>query len=231
MRTVWPGGRLARRASLRSGSSSENTSSSSSPAAPGESVITWWRGRRGPAPVTAARPGRRGSGREATDAQVHVVAVRAHGGHAAAEVVGARRPAPPARPAARPVGQVGGGHLGGPVGHARRRWRRAPGPGGRAGLARLGAARPPPRAGVPHVEGEGGVSSSRPPSLEQGVALLEDLVDLAAQGVVAGVRGRRGRRPGSAGAPPVHPSRARGRRRKLRHPRVHAQRPADRVRG
>ncbi len=44
--------------------------------------------------------------------------------------------------------------------------------------------------GVPHVEGEGGALVEAPATpLEQGVPLLEDLVDLGAQGVIAGMGG------------------------------------------
>ena len=167
VRSAWPAGSPASSARARSGSSSENTSSRRrTGAVPRRSVASWWAARRRArasdrcspweAWVRAGRPPMR---------EVQVVAVRPHGGHPPAEVVGAG-------------GQQGVGQ------------RAVPGRAGRrASTAHLGrrpggrSARSPPGAsslgqrlsgrdqglagggqpGVPHVEG-GGHLGLRPPA-------------------------------------------------------------------
>ena len=101
MRRVWAARKAASRASLRPGSSSENTSSSSStgglPAAAGDHLVGGQPQGQGQRPLLAL--GGVGPSRQAGDGQVDVVAVRADQADAAAELVAAGRDERAARPA------------------------------------------------------------------------------------------------------------------------------------
>src|SRR3546814_8377653 len=111
-----------------------------------------------------------------------LVAVRADRRDAAAHVVGARRGEGLGQAERPPLGVVAGLHLSGSVGDGvvgLRQHRRQAGQEVLAGRRQLAARLD--QLGVPHVERERGalVEAAASP-LEQGVALLEDLVDLAA---------------------------------------------------